>query len=118
MHDLATRMVGEDCLGQQADQVVALDEAAVVVEEETAVEIAIPRNAEVRAMFAHGVGGGGAVFRQQWIGNAVGKLPSGSWQMRMNSNGRCGASRSTMAPAPPLPALTTICSGLSLLVST
>jgi 3-oxoacid CoA-transferase A subunit len=52
------------------------------------------------------------------LGMPLGKLPSASWKTRTNSNGRCGASRSTIAPAPPLPALTTSFSGLSAGTST
>ena len=33
----------------------------------------------------------------------------------MNRSGRCGSSKSTIAPAPPLPAFTTIVSGASAL---
>lgn len=73
VHDLAAGVARQDCLGQQADQVVALDEAAGVVEEEAAVEVAVPGNAEIGTVFAHGVGGGGAVLRQQRVGNAVGE---------------------------------------------
>jgi hypothetical protein len=60
--------------GEQADQVVALDEATVSVEEEAAVEVAIPGHAEVGTVGAHGIGGGGAAFWQQRVGNAVGEM--------------------------------------------
>ena len=52
------------------------------------------------------------------FGMPFGKWPSGSCWMRTNSKGRCGASWSTTAPAPPLPALTTMRSGASRAVST
>ncbi|MNV21518.1 hypothetical protein D3C71_1124560 [compost metagenome] len=69
--DFPARIARQDGLGQQADQVIAFDETAVVVEEEAAVEIAIPGNTEIRAMLTHRVGGCGAVFRQQRVGNAI-----------------------------------------------
>ncbi len=47
------------------------------------------------------------------FGTPFGKVPSGSWWILMNWNGRCGSSRSMTMPAPPLPALTTTFSGLS-----
>ena len=50
------RVMRRSAAGEQADQVVALDEIALFVEEEAAVEVAVPGQAEVGAMLAHGVG--------------------------------------------------------------
>ncbi|KAG0940006.1 hypothetical protein G6F31_015220 [Rhizopus arrhizus] len=77
MDDLAARLAREQRGGQQADQVVALDEVAIGVEEEAAVEVAIPGDAEVGTVFAYRVAGGRAVFRQQRGGNAVGEAAVG-----------------------------------------
>ena len=59
--------------GQQAHQVVALDEVSLFIEEEAAVEVAVPGQAEVGAMVAHRFGGGLPVLRQQRVGDAMGK---------------------------------------------
>ena len=109
----------QEHLGQQTDQVVALDERAVLVEEEAAVEVAVPGEADVGAAacawpsmvlvrFSSIIG----------LGTPLGNEPSGSWWTLMNSNGRCGSSRSITMPAPPLPALTTTFRRRSLLRST
>jgi hypothetical protein len=50
--------------GEQADDVVSLDEATVLVEQKTAVEVAVPGDADVGAMLPHGFGSGFAVLRQ------------------------------------------------------
>ena len=63
----------QERLGQQPDQVIALDEAAVLVEEEAAVEIAIPGQADVRAAPAHRLDGAAAIGLDHRIGNAIGK---------------------------------------------
>ena len=63
--------------GQQAHQIVAFDEVAFVVVEETAVEVAVPGDAQVGLVLAHGAGGGGALFGQQGVGHAVGEAAVG-----------------------------------------
>jgi hypothetical protein len=73
----APGMLAQQRRRQQPDDVVALDEAAGLVEEEAAVEVAVPGEAEVGAVPAHRLGGGGAVLRQQRIGDAVGKAAVG-----------------------------------------
>lgn len=77
MHDLATRLLGQNRLGQQADPVITFDEAAGVVEEEAAIEVAVPGDTEVGAVFLDRPGGGVAVFRQQRVGDAVGEVAIG-----------------------------------------
>ncbi len=47
VHDRAAGMFFEERLGQQADDVVALDEPAGLVEEKAAVEVAVPGDADV-----------------------------------------------------------------------
>jgi hypothetical protein len=72
--DLAAGVRLEEHFGEQADQVVAFDEAAFGVEEEAAVEVAVPGDAQVAAMFEQRVGGEFAVFGQQWVRDAVGEV--------------------------------------------
>ena len=57
---------------------------------EAAIEIAVPGQPEIRSMFAHCISSGRAIFRQQRVGNAVGKaaircvihLHELEWKMR------------------------------------
>ncbi len=77
MDDFRARMAGEKILGEQTDDVIPLDEAPLFIEEEAAVEIAVPGDPQVGAVFEDGIAGGSAVFRQQGIGDAVGKGPFG-----------------------------------------
>ena len=60
-------------MGQQADQIVAFDKAAVFIEEKAAVKITIPGDAYIRFVLDNGIGCGGPVFGQKWVGYAVGK---------------------------------------------
>ena len=113
MHDARAGLALQEHLGQQADEVVALDEPALLIEEEAAVVVPVPGQADVRACLAHGLGGDGAFSSSMGLGTPFGKVPSGSWLSLMNSNGRCGSSASTISPAPPLPAFTTTFSGRS-----
>ena len=61
----------EEGFGKEADHVVALDEAALLVEEEAAVEVAVPRHAKVRARFAHDLRRRLAVLLQDGVRHAV-----------------------------------------------
>ena len=60
MDDLLARIACEQGLSQQADQVIALDEAAAGIEEEAAVEVAVPGDAEVGAVLTNSNGRWGA----------------------------------------------------------
>jgi len=75
MDDLAARKAPQQFPGQQADQIIALNEAALAVVKEAAVEIPVPGNAQVRTGPAHRFGRGLAFFRQKGIGHAVGEMP-------------------------------------------
>lgn len=77
MDDLAPRLLLEQGRGEQADDVVALDEAAVLVEQEAAIEIAVPGHAEVRAMRLDRIGRGRAHLGQQWVRDAVREIAIG-----------------------------------------
>ena len=72
--DLAAWVLFQEHFGQQADQVVTLDEATLVVEEEAAVEVAVPGDTHVGAVFQQGLAGQLAVFRQQRVGHAIGEV--------------------------------------------
>lgn len=73
MDDLGAWFLLEEAFGKQADDVVALDEFAAFIEEEAAVEIAIPGDTHVRPVCFYRIGGGGTVLRQDGIGNTVGE---------------------------------------------
>ena len=71
MNDFRARLPRQQGFRQQPDQVITFDETAAGVEEEAAVEIAIPGQPQIGAMLAHRLRRGVAAFRQQGIGNAV-----------------------------------------------
>ncbi len=75
--DFRARPPRQQSFRQQADQVIAFDKAAAGVEEETAVEIAVPGQSQIRAVLADRARRGVAAFRQQGVGNAVRKSPVG-----------------------------------------
>ncbi len=77
MDDLGPGLFGEENLGQQANDIFAVDEGTGVVEEEAAVEIAVPGDAQIGLGRQYGVSGRRAVFRQQRVGDAVGKAAVG-----------------------------------------
>lgn len=64
--------------GEQADEVIALDEGALGVEEKAAVKIAVPSETEVRAVGAHRIRGRRAVSGSSEFEIPCGKCPSGS----------------------------------------
>ena len=74
VHHRGAGMVFQESLGEQADHIVALDKASAGIEKETAIEIAIPGDAEVGAVLAHRLYAGAAVLFEQGVGNAVGKV--------------------------------------------
>ncbi len=67
------RVMLQQGLSQQADDVIALDEITFLIEQETAIKIPVPGNAHIGAMLSHRLGRFGPIFRQQWIGNSVRK---------------------------------------------
>ena len=67
----------EEALGQQAHEVVPLDEPPALVEEEAAVVVPVPGQSHVRAAAAHRLGGGGAILLQHGVGHAVGECAVG-----------------------------------------
>ena len=79
MHDARARLALQERLGQQADQVVALDELPVLVEEEAAIVVAVPGQPDVGAGAAHDVGRGRLVL-----------LAASDWARR---SGKCRPAR-------------------------
>ena len=69
--DAPTREALEEHRRQQADDVVALDEGALLVEEEATVEVAVEGDADVRLLAQHRLGGHRAVFFQHRVRHAV-----------------------------------------------
>ena len=72
--DARAGLFDEECLGQQADDVVALDERALRVVEEAAVVVTIPGDAHIGAGFAQRFERGPAVFFEHGVGHALRKL--------------------------------------------
>src|SRR2546430_6204588 len=62
MHDARARLLLEEALRQEPDQVVPLDELPRLIEEEAAVVVPIPGETHIRAGATHHIGGGGAVI--------------------------------------------------------
>ena len=99
--------------GQQADDVVALDELRPSVEEETAVVVAVPGDRRSRRLTAQRFERAAAILLEHGVRHAVRETAVRLVATLMNSNGRCGSSCRRSSPAPPLPAFTTILSGAS-----
>ncbi len=53
VHDFAAGLAAQQYRGQQPDDVVALDEAALLIEQKAAVEVPVPGDAEIRAVGAN-----------------------------------------------------------------
>ena len=73
MYDGCAGRPTQRLLRQKAYQIVALDEVPALVEEEAAIEIAVPGKAEVGARLTHRRGGRFPLFGQQGIRHAVGE---------------------------------------------
>src|SRR3546814_12896632 len=73
MDDLCARLALEHRFSEQSDDVVALDEVAVFVEQKTAIEVTIPGDAEVGVGAAHEIASRDAVLAQQGTRDAVWK---------------------------------------------
>ena len=57
--------------GEKANDVFAIHKVAILVEEETAVEVAVPCDAEVGLVDTYGFSGDRPVFRQQRVRDAI-----------------------------------------------
>ena len=79
VHHFAAGLAAQQHRGQQADDVVALDEAAVLIEQEAAVEVAVPGDAEIRAVRGGSPRWWARDSPRAWgWGCRSGKCPSGS----------------------------------------
>ena len=61
----------QECLGEEADHVVALDEAALLVKEEAAVKVAVPCHTEVCPRLTHDLRSRLTVLLQNGVRHAV-----------------------------------------------
>ena len=77
MNDALRAQARQKGLGQQADNVVALDEVAGAVEEKAAIEISIPRNTQICLLCHHPLGSRRAILYQQRIWNPVREVSIG-----------------------------------------
>ena len=75
--DARAGLLGEHLAGEHRGQEVAVDELATVVDEEAAVGVAVPGDAEVGALVEHPPDHELAVLGQQRVGLVVGKLAVG-----------------------------------------
>lgn len=64
----------EEGLGQEANDVMAFNKFAGFVEQEAAVEVAIPSNSHVGLMSDYRISGGGAVSGRSGLGMPLGKI--------------------------------------------
>ena len=77
VHDAFAGILLQQLHAEQADQVVTLDKATVVIEQKATIEVAIPGNAEIGAMLLDRVDGRAASLGKQRIRNAVGEVAIG-----------------------------------------
>ena len=73
MHDLRARRCPEKCLSHEANNVVSFNKLSFFIKEEASVTIAVPCYSQISMVFKHRLGGNSSVFRENRIGNAVGK---------------------------------------------
>ena len=71
MDHLAAGMPFQDARSEQPDDVVTLDERALLVEQEAAVEVAIPGDTDIRSVREQRVGRGLSVVGEKRVRNAV-----------------------------------------------
>src|SRR5690606_5241040 len=70
-HDFRAGLLAQEGFSQHADDVVTLDELAVLIEEKAAIEIAIPGDTQISVMRFYGINRRRAIFFQQRIRNTV-----------------------------------------------
>ena len=71
MNDLAAGIVEQEHRCQQPHDVIALNKPSFFVEEEAAVEVSVPGDANISAMGVDGRNGGSAILRKHRIRDAV-----------------------------------------------
>jgi hypothetical protein len=77
MHNKPAGILSQELGSKQADNIIPLDKATVMVEEETAIEITVPGNAKIGFVFFDGINGGGSAFDQHWIRYAIREIAIG-----------------------------------------
>ena len=77
MHDPGTSMFLQKRLRQQSDNVVAFDKPTRCIEEEAAIEVPIPGDAQIGVVRPDRIDGGLTVFNQQWIRHTIGEVTIG-----------------------------------------
>ena len=77
MHDNFTRMPTQHLDAEQANHVIAFDETPIMVEQKTAIEIAIPGNTDIGSMLRDRIDRRFSTFEQHRVGNAVRKSAVG-----------------------------------------
>jgi hypothetical protein len=70
-HDRGARLERQRRAGEKRHDILAVDEVAGLVEEEAAVEVAVPGDSEIRAGRADGLGRHRAVLGQERVRDAV-----------------------------------------------
>ena len=70
-HNLRTRLLVQENLRQQADNVIAFDKICLLVKKEAAVEITIPGNTQISTTLAHNLGRSLTIWQQQRVGHTV-----------------------------------------------
>ena len=75
VHDLRARVLQKECLGQQGRDEVARHELAGAVDEEAAIGVAVPRDADVGFLADNAFDDVRAVFFDQRVGFVVRKAP-------------------------------------------
>ena len=73
MHNGRPRLFGQKHLGQKAHDIFPRHKGSGFVKEKTAVEIAVPSNAQIGPMRAHGLGRHRLVFGQKRVWDAIGE---------------------------------------------
>ena len=77
MDNFRTCLSLQECLSQQTDYIIALDEPAIFIKEKTAIKVTIPGYPDVCLMFGNGRCRGIAVLLQHWIRHAIRKMSVG-----------------------------------------
>ena len=77
MNDVGASLLLQKFLGEQADDVIALDEASIFIEEETTIKIAVPGDTQIGAVLPDRIDCGLAIFLQQGIWHTIGEVAIG-----------------------------------------
>ena len=90
VNDPGPRVLLEEGFGQHAHHVVALNEGALVIPEEAAVEVAVEGHAEIRAGFPHGLPRHRLLVVEEGVGNAVGEGAVGGVEHLLKAESAAG----------------------------